>query len=281
MTGKLQLLLLLIGVAATTAGCTSARVAPRSSGSISEAADEPAPPPVATPPAPAPAPAPVPPPPSAAGTMPAPMPPPGWTPESIPVRGAPLVCPPPPCSPPPPCCPPPACGLPCENGAAPGWHVRAVAGLTTWVGTDAGDDCAYFGADVGRSFCNTCWGIDVFWRGHTAQFDRSPLGEDGGTWHHVGIKATFEKSFGGSRWYGWVGAGPEYFWTSDYLHDDSGFGVFGEAGIGYVVNRNLRIRAGVNVHGMDTDAGRFSPADDGESRWLWALAPMVGLEFDF
>jgi len=275
MGGKLLSLGLIMCVAATTAGCCGARVAPRSSGSMSDAADEPAPPPVAAPPAPAP------------GTMPAPMPPPGWTPESVPVRPAPLVnappyCPPPPC--PPPCapsCPPPACGLPCENGAAPGWHVRAVAGLTTWFGTDAGDDCAYFGADFGRSFCNTCWGIDVFWRGHTAQFERSPVGEDGGMWNHVGVKATFEKSFGGSRWYGWVGAGPEYFWTSDYLHDDSGFGVYGEAGIGYVVNRNLRIRAGFGVHGMDTDAGRFSPAEDGESRWLWVLAPMVGLELDF
>jgi hypothetical protein len=37
----------------------------------------------------------------------------------------------------------------------------------------------------------------------------------------------------------------------------------------------------VNVHGMDTDAARFSPADDGESRWLWVIAPVVELEFAF
>lgn len=95
------------------------------------------------------------------------------------------------------------------------------------------------------------------------------------------MKVSFEKSLGGGRWYAWGGAGPEYFWTSDYFRDHSGIGLFGEAGIGYVVNRNFRIRAGVNVHGMDTDVGRRSAADDGESRWLFAIAPVVGLEFVF
>jgi len=156
-----------------------------------------------------------------------------------------------------------------------------VGGITTWFGEDPADDCGYYGVDVGRSICTSCWSIDAFWRGHTAQFDRDPIGEDGGTWNHVGIKLTFEKSFGGSRWYGWVGAGPEYFWTNDYLHDDDGFGLFGEAGIGYVINRHLRVRAGVNVHAMDTSVGRQSPLDDGESRWLFAVAPVIGLEFDF
>jgi len=35
------------------------------------------------------------------------------------------------------------------------------------------------------------------------------------------------------------------------------------------------------VHGMNTHVGRESAADDGESRWLWVVAPVVGLEFDF
>ena len=159
--------------------------------------------------------------------------------------------------------------------------MRALVGLSYGAGTDPGDGCCYMGADVGRTLCGSCWTIDGFWRTDTARFDRSPTGEDGGRWSYVGVKASYERSLGGGRWFAYGGAGPEYFWTSDYLQDDSGLGVFGEAGIGYVLSRNWRVRAGVDLHGMYTDAGRKSPADDGNSRWLLKVAPHVGVEFDF
>jgi hypothetical protein len=201
-----------------------------------------------------------------------------------------------PCSPPTPAystqpCPPapaaaPAriwsgCRLPCADGLSQ-WHVRGAIGYAFYEGDDPADSCIYWGADVGRTFCG-CWGLDLFYRYHSGQFDRqgSTITKDGGSWNHVGIKATYEKSFGQSRFYWWVGAGPEYFWTSDYIQDDNGFGVFGEAGVGYLISQNLRVRAGINVHGMDTDTGRLNPANDGQSRWLWVLAPVLELEFDF
>ena len=172
----------------------------------------------------------------------------------------------------------PLCGLPCESGEA-SWHVRAVGGVATWAGDDPGNPCTYLGADIGRTLCG-CWGIDAFYRTQSARFDRDPAGLDGGDIHHLGVKATYERSLGG-RFYAWGGVGPEYFWTSDYLDDDSGFGAFGEAGLGFVLNRTWRARLGVNVHGFDSDVARRSPADDGRSRWLWVIAPVAGLEIDF
>ncbi len=197
----------------------------------------------------------------------------------------PEVPPPPPVRVAPPCAATPdpcstGCIVPCDP-CRPRWHARAVGGFAYWMGEDSGEECAYFGADLGRKFCNSCWSVDAFWRTQSAQFPRDPSGEDGGTWNHVGVKASHERSLGGGRWFAWAGAGPEYFWTSDYVNDDSGLGVFAEAGIGYIVNRNWRIRAGVDVHGMNTDAGRRSIADDGDSRWLWVVSPVIGLEFDF
>ena len=247
MRRRVLVLVSVVGVASLTGGCAGTRRTPRASGSASSAFEDPAP--------------------RASATTNAPMSGQGATPP----------CAPPPCAPPP--CEVP-CGLPCERGVQQ-WHVRALGGYSTWFGTDAGEDCGYLGADVGRSLCGSCWSVDAFWRGHTAHFDREGGGEDGGTWNHLGVKASYERSLGGGRWFAWAGAGPEYFWTSDYLHDDSGFGVFGEGGIGYVVNRNLRVRAGVNAHGMNTDVGRTSAADDGDSRWLWIVGPVVGLEIDF
>jgi hypothetical protein len=181
-----------------------------------------------------------------------------------------------PCAPPP-CAPPPCYEVPCGRSQ---WHLRGLVGFSTWLGDDAGEECGYVGADIGRALCGSCWSLDAFWRGHTAHFSRDPDGEDGGWWHHVGLKASHERSLGG-RWFGYVGAGPQYFWTDGYLNDDSGFGVFGEAGIGYSLSRNWRVRAGVDVHGMYTDVGRQSPADDNDERWLWKVAPYVGLEFSF
>ena len=242
-------------VAGLTTGCASSRRAPFPSGSASEAKD-------------------VPPPPAAARPVT----------QGLARPAAPALQPLPPCAPPP--CTPPAeacwsgCGLPCEQGLG-GWHVRALGGVSYWTGTDAADNCGYFGADIGHSLCGSCFGVDGFYRQHTAQFDRLPSGQDGGTFHSVGAKATYQRSFNGSRWFGWVGAGPEYFWTTDYLHDDSGFGVFGEGGLGYVVSRHVTIRAGVNVEGMYTSVGRKDPVNDGDNRWLWVVAPVIGLEIDF
>ncbi len=260
MGNRILVIGLALGIAATAGGCATSRVVSHASGSASDRFDDR---------------------PSAAYALAA-------MPAAIPVAFAyttpcaPPPCAPPPCAPPP-CaapCPPEPCGLPCERCESD-WHVRALGGFSFWLGTDAGDNCGYVGADVGRNLCGSCWSIDGFWRGHSAQFDRDPSGHDGGTWNHVGVKASYERSLGGGRWFAYGGAGPEYFWTNDYLHDDSGFGVFGEAGIGYVVSRHFRVRAGLDVHGMYTDAGRQSPADDGNSRWLWVVAPVVGLEFDF
>jgi hypothetical protein len=163
------------------------------------------------------------------------------------------------------------------------WHVRGVIGYAFYAGTDPADPCLYWGADLGRTFCG-CWGLDLFYRYNSGVFERDNdprATEDGGAWHHFGIKFTFEGSFNRSRLYWWAGVGPEYFLTDDYLFDDDGFGIFGEAGLGYVVNQNFRIRLGVNVHGMDTDVTRKDPANDGDSRWLWIIAPVLEAEIDF
>lgn len=177
----------------------------------------------------------------------------------------------------------PSCRLPCEEGIST-WHARALGGLAFAEGTDPPKDCGYLGADLGRTFCGSacgCWGVDLFYRTHQGRFDRAPGGgKDGGRFHHLGVKATWERSLGRSRLYGYAGAGPEFFWTDDYRDDDSGFGAFAEAGVGYRLTRNLRVRAGLNVHGLDTDVARRSAADDGDGRWLWIVAPSVGIEFD-
>ncbi len=217
-----------------------------------------------------------------AAEPPAPAAAPATKPSVLPVEAPPYAgssyadvgCGPAPCA--------PICGLPCENGCG-GWHVRAGVGYAFSLGEDPADPCVYFGADIGYTFCGTkcgCWGIDAFYRTQSAQFDRDPGGEDGGDFHFVGVKLTYERTIQG-RWYGWAGAGPEYFWTSDYLDDDSGIGGFAEVGIGYMLSRSVRLRAGVEVHLMNTDVGRQSVADDGESRWLWLVAPVVGLELTF
>ncbi len=211
-------------------------------------------------------------------------------------------CPPDPCAPPPapdpcdPCAPPPApivtgCQLPCTAGLSQ-WHIRAVGGIVFFEGDDPGEDCGYLGLDVGRTFCG-CWGLDAFYRWNSGTFDtfrpsqaqpgQVVFGKDGGDWHHFGVKLTYESSFGNnSRLYWWAGAGPEYFTTSGYDDDDDGFGVFGELGLGYLVNQNWRIRAGVNIHGVDTKVTRRNPTiDGGKRRFLWLIAPVIEVEASF
>ncbi|MHC5012258.1 MAG: hypothetical protein ACYTG6_15165, partial [Planctomycetota bacterium] len=124
------------------------------------------------------------------------------------------------------------------------------------------------------------------YRYNSGRFDRQVPGrtllEDGGHWHHFGAKLTWERSFTStSPWYFWFGFGGEYFVTQDYVNDDEGFGIFGEIGLGYVVNQNIRVRLGLNAHGVDTDVTRLNPVNDGQSRWLWIWAPVLELEVDF
>jgi hypothetical protein len=179
----------------------------------------------------------------------------------------------------------PGCGLPCMSGQSL-WHLRGVFGHVFYEGDDPADDCDYWGVDIGRTFCG-CWGLDAYYRWNSGKFDRndpaSLMVKDGGDWHHVGLKLTMERPLGGasSRFYWWAGLGAGYFWTEDYLDDDSGIEGFAELGLGYMLSRNLRLRAGVNVHGMDTSVTRRSPANDGQSRWLWLIAPVVEVELDF
>lgn len=178
------------------------------------------------------------------------------------------------------------CGLPCEAGCGT-WHLRAVGGYQFGFGEDSGSESGYFGADAGYTF-PCCIGVDVFWRTWCTEFDRDvrvpgtiPFrGTDAGNFNMIGIKATYERSFGG-RLYGYGGIGPHYFWTNDYVNDDTGWGGFAELGLGYVLARNWRIRVGVEVAGLYTDAGRTNPADDGEERWLWVVSPVAQVQFDF
>lgn len=245
--------------------------------------------------------------PTNAGRPPPPPPPPD---TSIPVVGVPQAgCAPVtpvagvPCAPP---APPPTtaprltrrvvpqrtrkgCGLLCEDGISK-WHIRGVGGAAFFAGTDPAENCIYWGADVGRTFCG-CWGLDAYYRYNSGRFDLlTPPGlvKDGGGWHHVGAKVTYERGFSqGSRLYWWGGIGGGYFWTQDYLQNDSGVEVYGEAGIGYVLNDTWRIRIGVNAHGMDTNVTRLrrwpvAPGTfDRSSRWLWIVAPVGEIEANF
>ncbi len=183
------------------------------------------------------------------------------------------------------------CGLPCEQGITT-WNVRAVVGYHVQSGDDTGEPCEYYGIDFGRDLCCPCWGIDGFLRYHEGRYDRivpgaigalaTTEGEDGGETFHIGVKVTYERSLRNSRWFWWAGAGPEYYWTNDYLDDDSGFGVYGEVGLGYMLSQSWRIRAGINAHWLpDATYGRENPADDGDGRSLLIIAPTISIELDF
>jgi len=176
------------------------------------------------------------------------------------------------------------CGLPCADGISQ-WHVRGVVGIATFSGTDSAENCNYYGLDVGRTFCG-CWGLDFYWRYNSGRFTREPTPgrtfKDGGEYQHFGAKLTYERGFGrNSRLYGWGGIGAGYFTTSQYIANDDGAEIFGELGVGYVLSRNWRLRAGVNVHGMDTKVTRRLPANDGQKRQLWVIAPVVEVEYSF
>jgi len=157
------------------------------------------------------------------------------------------------------------CGLPCCDGISQ-WHVRGVLGRAYFEGSDKAKDCTYYGLDIGRTFCG-CWGWDLYYRYNSGRFTREPTPgatfQDGGEWHHIGTKITLERPIAGSRVYWWTGVGGGYFKTDKYIANDDGPEVFGEAGIAYVLSRNWRVRAGVNVHGMDTKVTRRLPANDG------------------
>jgi hypothetical protein len=162
-----------------------------------------------------------------------------------------------------------------------------MGGFAWFEGDDAPEGCMYWAAEIGRTFCG-CWGLGLFYAYTPAEFDRFvPAGAagqtvDGGVFHHVGIKFTFEKSIADSRFYVHGGIGPEYWWSQDFIVDDEGFGVFGEIGVGYVFSRNFRAILGLNAHWMfDCRTGRYFPEDDDEGRDLWIVAPVLGIEVHF
>jgi len=231
-----------------------------------------------------------------AGTPPPPPPPD----RSLPVVGAPAfgAAPTAAACPPAPCAAPVAttsrlvtpertyagCWPPCNDGISQ-WHGRVVGGRAHFEGTDPAADCTYMGVDIGRTFCG-CWGLDLYYRYNSGRFRREPTQQtsfrDGGEWHHFGVKVTKEASLGrSSKFFVWGGLGAGYFTTSKYIKNDSGIEGFGELGVGYNLSRNWRVRAGVNVHGMDTDVTRKVPLNDGRSRWLWIIAPVAELEGSF
>ena len=185
------------------------------------------------------------------------------------------------------------------------WHVRLIGGFPFFSGTDPGTGCNYFGLDIGTTRAS-CIGVDAFYRvmscsdkrvagtgpggsptarlaprSAEAHFDRDGFGEDGGTFQFVGVKATWQKSFGGSPVYWYVGAGPEYFWTQNYIDDDSGIGAFAETGIAWRFARWGAVRLGLDVHADSTSVTRKSPSNSGKDRLLWTFAPNIGIEFDF
>jgi hypothetical protein len=219
----------------------------------------------------------------------------------LPVAPPAPVCAPVACAPEPvPCAPPRcACYLPCQNGESD-WHARALVGYPFMFGTDSGEGCFYWGVDVGTTR-PCCLGFDLFYRGMTcddgvvslspglsptaagpiaARFDRDGYGKDGGTMQWVGLKVTYQKQIRGQL-YGWGGVGPEYFWTNDYIDDDSGIGAFGEFGIGWKFASWGSVRLGVDVHADYTSVTRKALANAGKSRLLWTVAPTIGIEIDF
>lgn len=180
------------------------------------------------------------------------------------------------------------CGLPCEKGCG-NWHVRGLGGWPFFSGDDATlEGCSYFGLDVGRTW-PCCFGVDLFARTFGAEADRwVPIpgalgyaGTDSGRFYTLGLKATWQGSFSGSRWFWYVGAGPEVFWARDYLVDDEGIGGFAEIGLGYRIAKNWRIRAGLDVHVLSTKTAHEDPWEDDESRLLWVFAPVIGVEVTF
>lgn len=175
------------------------------------------------------------------------------------------------------------CGLPCRDGISQ-WHLRGVVGLVDCTGSDSSDPCSYWGADIGRTFCG-CWSWDVFYRYTSGRFLREVAPgttyRDGGEWHFFGTKVAIERQIARSQIYWWAGVGLSYYTTREYLNNDSGISPYGEAGLGWNLGRQWRLRAGVNVHGADTDVTRTQPANDGRSRWLWLVAPVVEAEFSF
>ncbi len=173
--------------------------------------------------------------------------------------------------------------LACERGRGQ-WHLRAKSGWAWWFGSDSGDSGAVAGADLGYTF-DGCVGVDVFYRFAATRNDRTTGGttiEDAGDFHFLGLKATYESQITSTGpWFFWAGLGGGYQWSARFMNNDTGFGLLGDAGIGYLASRNIRIRFGVQIEALLTSAGRNDPIDDGTKRWLTSVAPTLGVEFDF
>jgi hypothetical protein len=161
------------------------------------------------------------------------------------------------------------------------WHARAVGG---WAfrdfGTDAPDDGPHAGVDVGHTW-GSGWGVDALYRYSSAKFPvagNPTLAADGGDFHTVGVKLTYEVPIGADcRWRFFAGAGPTYTFSSRFEESGDGFGGFGTLGLGYCLSRQVSLEIAVEGHGFETDVGSRS----GEARWVWSVAPVVGIRFDF
>lgn len=172
--------------------------------------------------------------------------------------------------------------LPCERRQGR-WHLRAAGGGAFRLGADHGKPGAYGGVDVGYTFPG-CVGADLLYRYAGGTFDRLVAGgvrHDGGSWHMIGLKATYQGTFTrNGRLFGWAGLGCGWMKSVGYVHDDSGFAGYAEAGVGFLLSDSARLRLGGMVEAMDTNAARSDPATDGRSRLLWLLAPTLSLELD-
>ena len=182
----------------------------------------------------------------------------------------------------------PICGLPCETGCGD-WHVRGLVGFPFFSSDESTiEGCYYFGGDVGRTF-PCCWGVDLFGRAFGGEADRNVAvagaptfaGKDVGEFYTLGVKATWQNSISNSRFYYYVGIGPEIFWARNFVVEEEGFGGFGEIGLGYVLAKNWRIRAGLDVHALSTKAAKEDAVNDNSRSLLWVFAPVVGVEFTF
>ena len=72
-------------------------------------------------------------------------------------------------------------------------------------------------------------------------------------------------------------------WTPTHGHVDTteALGLFGEAGFGFRMGEDVRLRLGVNVHFLDIGVSLHDPMRDARHKGRWTFSPMGQIEFDF
>jgi hypothetical protein len=178
--------------------------------------------------------------------------------------------------------PAPECPV-CAAGSA--WHARVAGGVLFGVlGTDYPNFGYCAGLDVGHTFPSG-FGVDAFYRVQFLSFERSndpTLTRDGGHFQHLGMKLTYETDHdSGARVGVYGGIGPTYTWSDNFQSISTGIGGFGEAGVSWRVFDRVHLRFGVEAHAFQTDVGRYDIGNDGHDRWVYTVAPVIGVEFDF